>query len=210
MKKALVHLTAADEIMGNLIQRVGRCGLKSPAFKQTGRQVAFAALVEAVVYQQLTGKAASTILGRVKALYPKRAFPRPIDIAHTSDDQLRAAGLSRAKVAAVKDIAAKTLDGTIPTVAQIVRMTDDEIVQRLTTIRGVGRWTAEMVLIFMLGRLDVLPSTDYGVRKGFAAAYGHKELPSSEALLLHGEKWRPYRSVASWFLWRAAEIKVDL
>jgi 3-methyladenine DNA glycosylase/8-oxoguanine DNA glycosylase len=207
MKKALLHLAAADEIMGALIQRVGRCALKVPVTTQRGRQVAFAALVEAVVYQQLTGKAAATILGRVKALYPNRSFPRPRDIVATPDEQLRRAGLSRAKIAAVKDIAAKTLDGTVPTVTQITRMTDDEIVTRLTTIRGVGRWTAEMVLIFMLGRLDVLPSTDYGVRKGFAAAYGRVELPSPTDLLTHGERWRPYRSIASWFLWRAADMK---
>src|SRR4030095_4723107 len=120
---------------------------------------------------------------------------------------LRAAGLSRAKAAALKDISAKTLDGVIPNARALARLDDDEIVERLTTLRGVGRWTVEMLLIFKLGRLDVLPVNDYGVRKGFAVAYHKRPLPTPAALLAHGERWRPYRSVASWYLWRALELE---
>jgi len=123
----------------------------------------------------------------------------------TPDKQLRAAGLSRAKVAAVKDIAAKTLAGVVPATKEMSRLDDREIIERLTIIRGVGQWTVEMLLIFKLGRLDVLPVDDFGVRKGFAFTYRKRDLPKPAALLAHGERWRPYRSVASWYLWRSLE-----
>jgi len=123
----------------------------------------------------------------------------------TPDELLRGAGLSRAKVAAIKDIAAKTLIGVVPTSRAIARMENDAIIAQLTTIRGVGPWTVEMLLMFKLGRMDVLPVTDYGVRKGFMLTFKHKELPHPKALLEHGEKWRPYRSVAAWYLWRALD-----
>jgi 3-methyladenine DNA glycosylase/8-oxoguanine DNA glycosylase len=124
----------------------------------------------------------------------------------TADEQLRAAGLSRAKVASVKDISAKTLDGVVPTTGEILKLDDAEIIERLTVIRGVGRWTVEMLLIFKLGRPDVLPVDDYGVRKGFMLAYRKRDLPRPAALLAHGERWRPYRSVASWYMWRAIDL----
>lgn len=199
-KNALAHLKNADPVLAGLIETVGPCRLKPDR-----TQTAFEALVEAVCHQQLTGKAAQTILGRVKALHPHRPFPAPDDLLGTPDDALRAAGLSRAKVAAVKDISARTLEGIVPEPEALDELEDAEIIERLTTIRGVGQWTVEMLLIFKLGRLDVLPVDDFGVRKGFMLTYRKRALPKPSALLKHGERWRPYRSIASWYLWRAAD-----
>jgi 3-methyladenine DNA glycosylase/8-oxoguanine DNA glycosylase len=199
-ENAIRQLTAADPILGKLMARVGPCLLEPD-----GRQTTFQALVVAVAHQQLHGKAARTILDRVRALHPRRAFPNPRDLANTPEDDLRRAGLSRAKVAAVKDIAAKALSGQVPTARQMSGWDDADIVETLTALRGVGRWTAEMLLIFKLGRLDVLPTSDYGVRKGFAMTYRKRDLPDHAALTAHGERWRPYRSIASWYLWRALD-----
>lgn len=165
----------------------------------------FDALAESIAYQQLTGKAAATIFGRVRALYPKRKWLDPKQLLATPDERLRAAGLSRAKTAALKDLAAKTIDGTVPSGRALVRMTDDEIITRLTTVRGIGRWTVEMLLLFDLGRPDVWPVDDYGVRKGFAKTFGRRKLPTPKQLMKFGEKWRPYRSVAAWYFWRALD-----
>ena len=165
----------------------------------------FDALAESIAYQQLTGKAAATIFGRVRALYPKRKWLDPKQLLATPDETLRAAGLSRAKTAALKDLAAKTIDGTVPSGRALVRMTDDEIITRLTTVRGIGRWTVEMLLLFDLGRPDVWPVDDYGVRKGFAKTFGRRKLPTPKQLMKFGEKWRPYRSVAAWYFWRALD-----
>lgn len=200
-EKAIQHLAAKDKTLARIIAQTGPCRLR-PDRKQSP----FEALVEAVCHQQLTGKAARTILGRVKALHPHRDFPAPEDLLATPDDKLRTAGLSRAKVASVKDISAKTLDGTVPEVKALAKLDDAEIIERLTTIRGVGQWTVEMLLIFKLGRPDVLPVDDYGVRKGFMLAYRKRDLPKPAALLAHGERWRPYRSVASWYMWRAIDL----
>jgi 3-methyladenine DNA glycosylase/8-oxoguanine DNA glycosylase len=200
-ERAIQHLTANDKTLARIIAKTGPCRLR-PDRKRSP----FEALVEAVCHQQLTGKAAQTILGRVKALHPHREFPMPEDLIATPDEQLRAAGLSRAKVASVKDISAKTLDGTVPEVKALAKLDDAEIIERLTTIRGVGQWTVEMLLIFKLGRLDVLPVGDYGVRKGFMLAYRKRDLPKPAALLTHGERWRPYRSVAAWYMWRAIDL----
>jgi DNA-3-methyladenine glycosylase II len=164
----------------------------------------FEALMSSIVYQQLNGKAASTILGRVVALYPKKKFPKPEDILKTSDRALRSAGLSRNKTLAVKDLAQKTLDGVVPTPKMIAKLSDEEIIERLVTIRGIGRWTVEMLLIKM-GRFDVLPTTDYGIRQGFKLVYKKRDLPTPKALALYGERWRPYRTVASWYLWRVLD-----
>jgi DNA-3-methyladenine glycosylase II len=198
---ALLHLTKADKTLGKLIQRVGPCRL----VPKNGRSP-YESLVRAVVYQQLNGTAAATILSRVRALYPGRRFPRPQDIVSTSDERLRSAGLSRAKTAAVKDISAKTLEGIVPTSRAIATMTNEEIIERLTSLRGVGSWTVEMLLIFTLGRPDVLPATDYGVRNGFARIYGWKELPQPKELLEFGERWKPHRTTAAWYFWRALEL----
>jgi DNA-3-methyladenine glycosylase II len=165
----------------------------------------FDALAESIAYQQLSGKAAATIFGRVRALYPKRKWLDPEQLLATPDDTLRAAGLSRAKTAALKDLAAKTIDGTVPSGRALIRMSDDEIIMRLTTVRGIGRWTVEMLLLFDLGRPDVWPVDDYGVRKGFAKTFGRRKLPTPKQLMKFGEKWRPYRSVAAWYFWRALD-----
>jgi 3-methyladenine DNA glycosylase/8-oxoguanine DNA glycosylase len=156
------------------------------------------------VYQQLTGKAAATIFGRVKEACGGEVTPAAI--LETKDAKLRACGLSGAKLAALKDLANKTIDGTVPALDALHAMDDDAIVEALTHVRGIGRWTVEMLLIFRLGRPDVLPVGDYGVRKGFARAYRKRALPTPKQLAKHGEKWRPYRTVASWFLWRANDL----
>ncbi len=200
-EQTIKHLSAADKVLGRLILKVGPCTLKPEKNCSP-----FQSLVRSVAYQQLTGKAAATILGRVTDLFPDRPFPEPEDLAGISDEKLRAAGLSRAKVAAVKDIAAKTLSGVVPTTKEIRRLSNEEILERLTSIRGVGPWTVEMLLMFRLGRPDVLPATDYGVRKGFALTYKLDELPTPKELLAHGEKWRPYRTTAAWYMWRALEL----
>ena len=199
-EEAVEHLISVDKTLARLIRRVGKCTLK-PRTTRTP----FQSLVRAVAYQQLNGTAAATILGRVRALYPGKRFPGPDDLLNTPDATLRSAGLSRAKIAAIKDIAAKRVAGVVPSSRQIGAMTEAEIIERLTTIRGVGPWTVEMLLIFTLGRFDVLPVTDYGVRKGFALTYGWKELPTPKELLEFGERWRPHRSTAAWYLWRALD-----
>jgi 3-methyladenine DNA glycosylase/8-oxoguanine DNA glycosylase len=201
--EALEHLARADKILGRLIKRVGPCTLKPQS-----RRPPFQSLVRSVAYQQLNGTAAATILGRVKALYPTRRFPTPEDLLATPDERLRGAGLSRAKTAAIKDIAAKTIAGVVPGLRVMAGMSEAEIVERLTTLRGVGPWTVEMLLIFTLGRTDVLPVTDYGVRKGFAVTYGWKDLPTPKELLEYGERWRPHRTTAAWYFWRALELPI--
>jgi DNA-3-methyladenine glycosylase II len=170
----------------------------------------FDALAESIAYQQLSGKAAATIFGRVRALYPKRKWLDPEQLLATSDETLRAAGLSRAKTAALKDLAAKTIDGTVPAGRALIRMSDDEIITRLTAVRGIGRWTVEMLLLFDLGRPDVWPVDDYGVQKGFAKTFGRRKLPTPKQLMKFGEKWRPYRSVAAWYFWRALDTAEKL
>ena len=167
----------------------------------------FDALAESIAYQQLSGKAAATIFGRVRALYPRRKYLDPEKILATPDETFRAAGLSRNKIAALKDLAAKTIDGTVPPSRAIVRMSDEEIIARLITVRGIGRWTVEMLLLFDLGRPDVWPVDDYGVRKGFAKTFGRRKLPTPKELMKFGEKWRPYRSVAAWYFWRALDVQ---
>jgi DNA-3-methyladenine glycosylase II len=195
------HLAATDPRLAALIAR------SRPYQVRPGRLVRpFDALAESIVYQQLSGKAAATIFGRVRALYPRRKWFSPQLVLATPDERLRAAGLSRNKTAAIKDLAAKTLDGTIPTSAALHRMSDEEIIARLTTVRGIGRWTVEMMLLFDLGRLDVWPVDDYGVRKGYAKTFGKRKLPKPKELHARGEKWRPYRSVAAWYFWRALDV----
>ena len=206
---AVRALAAADPKLAALMARVGPCRLARRA-----AETPFETLLESIVHQQLTGKVAATILARVKSLFP-RGVPTPARLAALPDARLRGAGLSAGKTASLKDLAAHQLRGEIPDLATLERLDDEAIVERLTVVRGVGRWTVEMLLIFRLGRLDVLPATDYGVRKGFALTFRGgpsrrraKEdppLPSAADLLAHGERWRPYRSIASWYLWRSAE-----
>lgn len=200
-EQALAHLVKMDKTLAKLIGRVGPCTLV-PRNKRSP----FESLVRSVVYQQLNGTAAATILSRVKALYPGRRFPRPEDLLATPEELLRAAGLSRAKTASVKDIAEKTLSGVVPSGRALAQMSNEQILERLTTLRGVGPWTVEMLLIFTLGRPDVLPATDFGVRKGFALTYRRKALPEPKELLRFGERWKPHRTTAAWYFWRALEL----
>jgi 3-methyladenine DNA glycosylase/8-oxoguanine DNA glycosylase len=166
----------------------------------------FYSLLRSIIYQQLAGAAAAAILKRVDELFPAHEFVHPEDIIHASDELLRSAGLSRNKMAALRDLATKAADGTVPRLRQASRKSDEELIERLVTIRGIGQWTVEMLLIFRLGRPDVLPVDDYGVRKGFKRTFKTRELPTAKQMLRRGERWRPYRSVASWYLWRAAEM----
>ncbi len=193
------HLAASDPAMASLIEFVGPCRLVIGHMDSP-----FQALLRAIVYQQLSGKAAGTIHRRLLDRFPGE-HPDPEELLATPPEELRAAGLSRAKAAAAHDLAARTLDGTVPDFGTLEAMADAEIVQRLTAVRGVGPWTAEMLLIFQLGRPDVLPLADLGVRKGAARLYGLSDLPTPKELAAAGETWRPYRSVASWYLWRAAD-----
>lgn len=194
------HLSKNDPVMKRLIREYGPCALVPES-----RRSPFQSLVQAVAHQQLNGTAANTILMRFKKLFPGRKFPKPEDLAKVTDAQIRACGFSFAKIRSIRDIAAKALDGTIPSSRQIGKLNDDEIVARLTEVRGVGRWTVEMLLIFQLGREDVLPADDFGVRSGFRQAYKKREMPKPKNLLAFGEKWRPHRTTAAWFLWRAAD-----
>jgi DNA-3-methyladenine glycosylase II len=193
-------LSASHSRMAELIARSRRYNI-APAVSIRP----FDALAESIAYQQLNGKAAATIWSRVRTLYPKRKCLDPEKVLATPDDLLRAAGLSRAKTAALKDLAAKTIDGTVPSGRALLRMSDDEIIARLIKVRGIGRWTVEMLLLFDLGRPDVWPVDDYGVRKGFAKTFGRRKLPTPKQLMKLGEKWRPYRSVAAWYFWRALD-----
>ena len=209
----LAHLARVDKRLGRLIAKVGPCALallppgRAPALMQGSP---YAALARSVIYQQLSGKIAAIILGRVKAIYglgaaEESVFPAPADLLATADEPLRAAGLSRAKLAAIRGLAEAALSGVIPTREVIATMDDEAIVAQLTTLRGIGRWTVEMLLMFHLARPDVLPATDYGVRAGFKLLYKKKELPTPRELLAYGERWRPWRSTAAWYLWRALD-----
>jgi len=197
---ALKHLSASDPVMRRLIREHGKCALVPET-----RRSPFQSLVQAVAHQQLNGTAANNILARFKKLFPKRRFPRAEDLASVTDRQLRACGFSFAKIASLRDIAAKTQAGVVPASRHIVKLSDDEIIERLTEVRGVGRWTVEMLLIFQLGRSDVLPADDFGVRNGFRHAYKKRALPTVKELLAFGERWRPHRTTAAWYLWCAAD-----
>jgi len=194
------HLSKRDPVLRRLIREHGKCDLTPEK-----RRSPFQSLVQAVAHHQLNGKAANNILARFKNLFPGRKFPRPEDLAEVTDQQIRACGFSFAKIKSIRDIAEKTLSGVVPSSRQIVNLPDDEIIARLTEVRGVGRWTVEMLLIFQLGRPDVLPVGDFGVRTGFRVAYKKREMPKPKALLAFGEKWKPHRTTAAWFLWCAAD-----
>ncbi len=166
----------------------------------------FAALAESIVYQQLNGKAAATIFARVRALFPRaRGALTPARVLGASEAELRAAGLSNAKFLAIRDLAERAQSGSLPTLARVQKLSDQEIIERLTEVRGIGRWTVEMLLMFRLGRPDVLPLDDFGVRKGYSIAFGTQEMPTKAELESRAERWRPYRTVASWYLWRATD-----
>jgi 3-methyladenine DNA glycosylase/8-oxoguanine DNA glycosylase len=201
--RALAEIADADPDFGVAMRRV------PPVVRHAERHgTPFEALLRSIVYQQLSGKAAGTIHGRVCALFPRRR-PTPGKILETAADTLRAAGLSRAKTVAVHDLAARTVDGTVPaSTAGMRQLSEEEIIRRLTAVKGVGRWTVEMFLMFRLGRPDILPGTDLGIQKGFAVAFGKRTLPTPTQLLRRGERWRPWRTVASWYLWSLADLTV--
>ena len=200
---AVAHLRAVDPLLGRLIDKVGPF-----AMQRDQTTSVFAALAQAIVYQQLSGKAAATIYARVRALFPNvNEGPTPQQILRASDDKLRGAGLSRSKLLSLRDLAQRSKDGEVPTLDDVHQMDDEMIIESLTAVRGIGRWTAEMLLMFRLGRPDVLPADDYGVRKGYAIAFKKRALPTREKLLEHGNRWKPFRSVASWYLWRALEAE---
>jgi DNA-3-methyladenine glycosylase II len=194
------YLSKRDPVMRRLIREHGKCDLTPKNHRPP-----FQSLVMTIAHQQLNGTAANTILSRFKKLFPGRKFPRPEDLAKVTDAQIRACGFSFAKIKSLRDIAAKTLSGVVPSSRQIVNLSDDEIRERLTQVRGVGRWTVEMLLIFQLGRPDVLPVDDFGVRNGFAIAYKKRALPKPKELLKFGERWRPHATTAAWYLWCAAD-----
>lgn len=194
------RLAQLDPTLAAIIDRVG------PPTLSVEPAPLFHALAHAITYQQLNGKAAASILARWRALVPGKAFPKPAAVLALGEEQLRGAGLSFAKIAAIRDLAAKCVDGSLPTARKLATMSDEDIVAALTGVRGVGTWTVEMFLMFRLGREDVLPVGDFGVRNGFRLAYGLPEMPTPKALAAHGERWRPYRSLASWYLWRAVDL----
>ncbi|HEX8712837.1 MAG TPA: DNA-3-methyladenine glycosylase 2 family protein [Terracidiphilus sp.] len=206
--QALAHLRSRDPKLGALIDRVGEFTMRLDALPSP-----FETLLEAILYQQLHGKAAATIHRRVREIYS--GDPSPKALLDTPDERLRAAGVSGNKIKAMRDLAARTIDGTVPSHSAILKMSDADIVERLTEVRGIGSWTVEMLLIFRLGRPDVLPVTDYGVRKGYALTFlrvprsrplASNDLPKPDTVFRRGMRWAPYRSVASWYLWRACDL----
>jgi DNA-3-methyladenine glycosylase II len=194
------HLAQVDPVMRRLIREVGPFALTPRV-----RRSPFESLARAIAFQQLHEKAADSILKRFIALFSGRRFPRPVDLLAADRRAIRRSGFSRAKVLSLRDLAAKTLDGTVPTGRVVRTLDDDAIIERLIAVRGVGRWTVEMLLIFQLGRPDVLPGDDFGVRNGFRIAYGLRKMPTPKEVLCYGERWKPYRTAAAWYLWRAVD-----
>jgi DNA-3-methyladenine glycosylase II len=197
---ATTHLARVDPVMRGLIQEIGPCTLTP----RVGRSP-FESLARAIAFQQLHEKAAESILKRFIALFPGRRFPTPEELLARDERSIRSSGFSRPKILALRDLASKTLDGTVPANRVINRLDDEAIVERLISVRGIGRWTVEMLLIFQLGRPDVLPVDDFGVRNGFRIAYGRRAMPTPRDVARHGERWKPHRTVASWYLWRAVD-----
>ena len=200
LAEATKHLAERDVCLKRLIEetlpfQIDVADAQSP----------YEALLESIAYQSISGKAAATIFGRIKALSSTGRAPTPQEMLKLRKPVLRKAGLSGAKILAMKDLAQKTLDGVVPTLEQAEKLTDEELVERLVSVRGIGAWTVEMFLIFRLGRPDVLPIHDLGVKKGWAITYGKKHMPKPKELLAFGERWRPYRTVASWYMWRACQ-----
>jgi DNA-3-methyladenine glycosylase II len=194
------HLKRVDPVLATVIDRVGPCRLEP---RREGTH--FDALVRSIVYQQLSGKAASTILGRVHALYGDRP-PTPAELVATPDETLRAAGLSRQKLSYLKDLAAKVESGVVPLAADAIdHLGDEEIIEQLVKVKGIGRWTVHMFLLFRLGRPDVLPELDLGIQNAIRRAYRLRKQPGPKDVLRIGRKWTPHASVASWYLWRSLE-----
>jgi len=199
-RKAIRHISNKCPKLAKVIKKV------EFNFEPDSSLSPFASLARAIVFQQLSGKAASTIFGRFKKIFKNKRFPTPQDVLDTPSEKIRAAGLSRAKTFAIKDLALKVQQGVVPTNRELRGMKDEEIIERLVKIRGIGRWSVEMFLIFRLGRLDVFSATDYGVRKGFAKLYDREVLPTPKEILEHAERWKPYRTIATWYFWRCLEV----
>ena len=199
-KKLETHFATVDPVLSAIVSSTGRCALP-----KRGTLTVFETLSRSIASQQLSGLVARKIQERLQALYGGR-YPSPAEIAAADPMALRGVGYSFAKVAALKDLAAHTLGGSLPPDEELALLDDEAIIERCIAVRGVGRWTAEMLLMFTLGRADVLPIDDFGVRNGFRLAYGLKGLPHPRALRDFGERWRPYRSAAAWYLWRAVDL----
>jgi DNA-3-methyladenine glycosylase II len=200
LDEAVRHLCAGDEQMKELIAE-----LRPFQIDLQNNHSPYEVLIRAICYQSITRKAASTIYGRIKALGENDHPPSPEKMLKLPTATLRKAGLSAAKAASMKDLAKKTVAGIVPAHEEALKLSDEELVERLVSVRGIGAWTVEMFLIFRLGRPDVLPIHDLGVKKGWSVAYGKKHMPTPKELLKFGERWRPYRTVASWYMWRAFE-----
>ncbi len=198
-RQAALHLTKRDPVMAAIVRRVGPCRF---AIDRGGGP--FASLCEAIVYQQISGKAAVAIFGRLRERVGRR-YPRPQDIARLDDAKLRGVGLSRQKIGYLRDLTARAVDG-LP-LHRVSRMHDEAAIQTLTEVKGIGRWTAHMYLMFRLGRLDVLPVDDYGIRKSLQKHYGLRSLPKPDRMTRVAEAWRPYRTLAAWYLWRALDME---
>jgi len=199
MQAATQHLSRSHAVFGPLIERIG------PPAQVVEPREPYEALVRAIAHQQLHANAARAILGRFSALFGDGAFPGPGAVLAASDEALRACGFSAGKVAAIRDICVKALDGTVPTAAAAAGLDDEALIVRLSSIRGVGRWTVQMVLISTLGRPDVLPVDDFGVREGWRLLNRLEQQPKPKALAEIGARWAPYRSTAAWYLWRASD-----
>jgi DNA-3-methyladenine glycosylase II len=200
LAEAMRHLGERDERLQSLIGETAAFEIDIAKARSP-----YEALVESITHQSISGKAAATIYGRVKALGSNGNLPTPQEMMRIRKSTLREAGLSGAKALAMKDLAKKTIAGIVPTLAQAMEMSDEALIERLVSVRGIGAWSVEMFLIFRLGRPDVLPIHDLGVKKGWSVAYGKKHMPRPAELLKFGERWRPYRSVATWYMWRAFE-----
>jgi len=200
LRLAMDTLAAKDPHLAPLIKETEEFRIETD-----GSDNPYEILLEAITHQSISGKAAATIYGRVKALSSTGGIPAPQEMLKLRKSALRKAGLSGAKVLAMKDLAQKTIDGIVPTLEQAEKLSDEELVERLVSVRGIGAWTVEMFLIFRLGRPDVLPIHDLGVKKGWSITYGKKHMPKPKELLAFGERWRPYRTVASWYMWRACQ-----
>jgi DNA-3-methyladenine glycosylase II len=198
----IAHLSGIDRNLGGLIGVVGAYGLKLENHCHP-----YESLAQAITHQQLHAAAARSILARFVSTFGNGAFPTPETVIATPSESLRTVGLSFSKIAALKDLAAKTVEGVVPDRATLVSLEDEEIIARLTEVRGIGRWTVEMLLMFQFGRPDILPVDDFGVRFGFQATYGLRKMPAPKALAAYGERWGPHRSAAAWYLWRAVELK---
>ena len=199
-QKACEQLRNCDAKLIPWLERIG------PIKHRARRLPPFHALLRAIIHQQLSGKAAASILARFQALFPNGDLPTPGQVLATAPETLRSAGLSRAKLAYILDLAAKTVEGVVPSLEEIDRLTDEALIDRLTQIKGIGRWTVEMMLIFDLARPDVLPVHDLSIRKGFKIVFGKRKLPEPEAIRRYGEIWKPHRTTASLYLWRASVL----